>query len=160
MSGLRPGIWSHFKKAFCHTHVRSLGRTTNTEYICKLTGRHWTRIYFSRPCGSVDGSGRVYPGSSCSRPRPSDMDSGKPAIMSRAPWLALLEPQEGEASSQALTFLRGARFIAWRLKCPIFRRMLTGLEAFFCSPGVSGLRSCAWNHLKRFCATLGLSPGA
>ena len=48
---------------------------------------------------------------------------------------------------QALTFLGGARFIAWHLKHPFLREWWRG------SPGVSELRPCPWTHLN-----LGLVP--
>ena len=57
----------------------------------RLAGAH-----LGQPCWSVHASGRVSPGSSSSRSRPSDMDSGKPAFM----------------SPKALTLPRGARFIS------------------------------------------------
>ena len=41
---------------------------------------------------------------------------------------------------QAPTLLGGTRYIAWRLRCPFFRGMPTGPEAFLESQGVSGSR--------------------
>ena len=73
-----------------------------------------TGTHFRRPCLSVHRSGRVCLGSSGSRSRPSDIDSGKPAFISGTPRPA--SSSFRGASPQALTFLEGARFIAWRLK--------------------------------------------
>ena len=52
-------------------------------------------------------------------------------------------------SPQALTLLRGVRFIAWRQRCPFFREMPTGLESFLVMPGASGQRPCVWTQLKK-----------
>ena len=54
------------------------------------------------------------------------------------------------AVSLALTLLGGTRFITWRL----FRGMSTEPEAFLEPLGMSGLRPCAYTHLKKLCVTL------
>ena len=63
-----------------------------------------------------------------------------------------LEPQE--AAPKAQTLLEGTRFITRRLRHPFYGNADEVRGIFFCSPGVSGLRSCVWTHLKRPCARL------
>ena len=63
------------------------------------------------------------------------------------------EPQ-GETSPQVLTLLKGARFIAWCLRCPFFQGVPMAPDAILEPPGVSRLQPCAWTHLKiAFCPT-------
>ena len=50
---------------------------------------------------------------------------------------------------QALTLLEGARFIAWYLRCSLFKGMQTGPEAFLEPPGVSRLQPCTQTHQKK-----------
>ena len=59
---------------------------------------------------------RICPASNGSRSRLSDMDSCKPAFMSGAPRSASSSLRG--PSSQAVTLIGGARFIAWRFRCP------------------------------------------
>ena len=68
------------------------------------------------------------------------------AVGRSEPWLASSSLRR--LSPLALTLLGGARFIAWYLRCPFFRGMLTGPVTFLEPPGVSGLRLGALSHLK------------
>ena len=87
------------------------------------------------------------PGSAGCRSRPSDMNSCRQAFMFGRAKTGILEPQG--SVPQTLTLLRGARFVAWRQRCPFFRGMPTRLKAFLEPPGVSRLRPCARTHLKK-----------
>ena len=77
-----------------------------------------SRAHFGRSCWSVHGSDRVCPGSAGSRSRQSDMVSGRPAFMLGS--LRSASSSLRGQSAQALSLLRGARFIAWYQRHPFF----------------------------------------
>ena len=86
-----------------------------------LIEAHISRLWYQR-----HGSGRVCHFSGYgSQPRLP----GKPSIHVMRPILIFLEPQE--AVPQALTLLGRARFIAWRLRFPLFMGILTGVKQFW-----------------------------
>ena len=74
---------------------------------------HWAGTLFGRPCSLIRGSSRVCLGSGCSPSRPSDIDSGKLAFMSRTLRPALLENQGVVPPSSNPLGGGGARFIVW-----------------------------------------------
>ena len=93
VSGLRPCVWTHRKRALAIL-IRLVGRKTNTDkYVCTISVRHWAGTHFTRLYWSVHGSGWVCPSSRGSRSRPSDIDSVKPAFMSGAPRLSSSSPR-------------------------------------------------------------------
>ena len=69
---------------------------------------------------------------------------------------AFLEPQQADPPGSNPPW-RGT-LIAWCLRRP-FLANAKRAQGILCSSGVSVLRPCAWNHLKRVCATLVRSVG-
>ena len=88
--------------------------------------------HFNRPCSDERGSGPVCPGFGGSR--------------SRSALTGILEHQEDFPLGSNPPW----RVWVYRLapEAPLFKRMLTGSEAFLEPPGASGLRPCARTHLK------------
>ena len=105
---LKNRIYTGVKLLFCVYLLISLPESMSDGFD------RWTRPIEVCPCRSVHVSGRVCPGSAGSRSRPSDMDSGKPIFLSGAPRPASSSLRG--LSSQAVTLLRGAKFIAWCLR--------------------------------------------
>ena len=107
---------------------------------------HWTGTHFGRSCLLVYGTGRVCLGSGGSRSRPTDMDSGKLAFMSRMLRPALLKPCGEGASPQILTLSRGLDLLPGAWGAPFYGNADGALGRM---PSVSGLWPCAWTHLKK-----------
>ena len=117
--------------------------------IVNCTSGRWVRTRFDWPCHSVHWSGQVCPGFSGSWLRPLDMGSKKLALMSHVLRLVVLEPQR--AIPQALTILREARFIAWRLRCLFLGECQWELRHFW---SCWATPQCPDPPKKRLCATI------
>ena len=76
---------------------------------------------------------------------------GRPSIRVTRPRLTILEHQGGRFPSSNST--GGGRFIAWRLRHPLFKGIPMGPKTFLGMFGVSRLQTCAQTLLKRPCAT-------
>ena len=93
------------------------------------SSQRWAGTHFDWLCWSIHGSGRMCPGSAGSQLRPSDMNSSRQTFM-----LGVLRPASLNLrglSPQALTLLRGARFITWYLRRPFLEECWQGPRHFW-----------------------------